>query len=265
MTDWPVKSGEVKILAELGDSEIPPTPRGKKLILFPRSNRWFQKDKLANTTAIGNVAIFKTTSPGVSDDIKKGFFVGSIWIDETNDDAYVLFDNTVGAAVWQRFATGLGNDTSADIDWDPNKTASPVERQIGNVLCFEMKKSQTKAVIGSDVMPFTINLAQNPTLRVPFTILNTGTAGNVRFKLEATYIAVGEQTDKTPDETIIKSKAIVNTLEEQHEEIFTLDKTKIEVNDFISLNLIREGPDPADTFGGDIGILKRGQIRYKGL
>lgn len=42
-------------------------------------------------------------APGVTDDIDKGFSVGSTWIDTTADKAYICVDNTDGAAVWLEF------------------------------------------------------------------------------------------------------------------------------------------------------------------
>lgn len=44
-----------------------------------------------------------TAAPTVDDDVDRGFYVGSRWLDTTNDKAYVCADNTDGAAVWLEF------------------------------------------------------------------------------------------------------------------------------------------------------------------
>ena len=51
-----------------------------------------------------------TAAPTAADD---GFDVGTIWVDTTNDKAYLLFDNTADTAVWKQIVTpeeiaGLG-------------------------------------------------------------------------------------------------------------------------------------------------------------
>jgi len=48
-------------------------------------------------TFIGQIA-----APAVTDDAGDGHAVGTIWVDETNDDAYICLDNTRSAAVWKR-------------------------------------------------------------------------------------------------------------------------------------------------------------------
>ena len=51
--------------------------------------------------------IEKVAAPTVNDDQNNGYLVGDIWLDETNDKAYILLDATAGAAVWTE-VTGAG-------------------------------------------------------------------------------------------------------------------------------------------------------------
>ena len=41
-----------------------------------------------------------TVAPTVNDDVTGGYEPGSVWVDVTNDKAYVCLDATDGAAVW---------------------------------------------------------------------------------------------------------------------------------------------------------------------
>jgi hypothetical protein len=69
----------------------------------------------------------KTSAPTVDDDITLGYLVSDIWLDETNDNAYICIDNTDGAAVWSQvsgvydsitMAAGgiIGNDVKLTFD-----------------------------------------------------------------------------------------------------------------------------------------------------
>lgn len=51
--------------------------------------------------AIGKNNFAATAPPAVGDDAADGYTVGSLWIDVTNDKAYICVDTTAGAAVWK--------------------------------------------------------------------------------------------------------------------------------------------------------------------
>ena len=48
------------------------------------------------------------TAPTPLDDINAGFPVGSVWVDLTDDVAYMLVDSTPGAAVWRQITSSSG-------------------------------------------------------------------------------------------------------------------------------------------------------------
>lgn len=44
-------------------------------------------------------------APAVTDDINKGYSVGSQWIDTVTDKVYICTDNTKGTAVWKELTS----------------------------------------------------------------------------------------------------------------------------------------------------------------
>lgn len=50
-----------------------------------------------------------SSAPTVNDDTADGYRVGSLWIDTTNDIAYIALDVSSGAAVWKRITQPLHN------------------------------------------------------------------------------------------------------------------------------------------------------------
>lgn len=67
-----------------------------------------------------NATVGKTTVPGASDD---DYQIGTIWVDETNDKAFVLLDNTPTAAVWKEIGLPIPGMSTAHIlyQWPPNE------------------------------------------------------------------------------------------------------------------------------------------------
>jgi hypothetical protein len=60
----------------------------------------------------------KNIAPTVTDDHSKGFTEGSFWVDVTNNNHYICFDDTVGAAVWRCITTTGVADTMLYEDGD---------------------------------------------------------------------------------------------------------------------------------------------------
>lgn len=77
----------------MGKTVLWTTPNGDQPVQFAFKN---------NITA--------TTAPSATDDSSKGYEVGSSWINQTTDTAYICVDATVGAAIWgvDGQGTGLG-------------------------------------------------------------------------------------------------------------------------------------------------------------
>ena len=49
-----------------------------------------------------------TTNPAVTDDFSKSYRRGSVWININTNEAFLLTDDTTGAAVWELMTTGSG-------------------------------------------------------------------------------------------------------------------------------------------------------------
>ena len=65
---------------------------------------------------IGRVFAGKTTAPTVNDDSDDGYIASDVWVDETNEIAYILLEASVGAANWVVIsAAGVSDGDKGDI------------------------------------------------------------------------------------------------------------------------------------------------------
>jgi len=56
---------------------------------------WAELERLRRLFLTG-----KTAAPGAGDDKNDGIEIGTLWVDETNDNAYICENNVAGGAVW---------------------------------------------------------------------------------------------------------------------------------------------------------------------
>ena len=103
-----------------------------------------------------------TAAPAVTNDTTEGYAVNSLWIDVTNDKAYICVDATDGAAVWVEITSqGVGDALTTD---PLSQFAATTSAQLAGVISDET---------GTDKLVYNTS----PTLVTP--ILGTPTSGNL--------------------------------------------------------------------------------------
>ncbi|MCH7701227.1 MAG: hypothetical protein IID37_06035, partial [Planctomycetes bacterium] len=97
------------------------TGEGGLIATKPTTGRGFLH-KLASSHEYIQSKLDATAAPGVTDDSDSGYAVGSIWIDVTNDRAYVCVDASVGAAEWGVIASKSNFGATAIPDQNEDET-----------------------------------------------------------------------------------------------------------------------------------------------
>ena len=114
-----------------------------------------------------------TTAPTVNEDSNDSYAVGSVWIDTTNDIAYVCVDASVGAAVWVRHQVydaelaalaGLTSAADKGIQFTGSGTAGTYDltafaKTILDDANAAAVRSTIGTVIGTDVQAYDVELA----------------------------------------------------------------------------------------------------------
>jgi len=85
---------------------------------------------------------------------------------------------------------------------------------------------------------------------------------DVRWQLEARYIAENEGPGKAADETLLITQSLDHFTANERQDIlrFTLDRTLVTDQDVIMFTLERIGGDAADTYGVDVAVGQAGII-----
>lgn len=86
-----------------------------------------------------------TAVPGATDDSAAGYAVGSVWVDTTNDKAYVCLDAAAAAAVWTEVtqAGSAGSDISARVY---NSAAITISNATDTALTFNSERFDTDTI-----------------------------------------------------------------------------------------------------------------------
>lgn len=72
-----------------------PEPTGNPIQDRNNLQFWIELERLNRMVLTG-----KTAAPGITDDKGDSIEIGTLWVDETNNNAYICEDNASGAAVW---------------------------------------------------------------------------------------------------------------------------------------------------------------------
>jgi hypothetical protein len=105
--EWVASAAGAPALDGLADVDATSPSDGDVLTWSDGDSAW------VNAVVPGNLLnkYDATAAPTADDDEVDGYSVGSIWVDVTNDAAYICVDATEGAAVWNPFE-GAGDEPS---------------------------------------------------------------------------------------------------------------------------------------------------------
>jgi hypothetical protein len=74
-----------------------------------------------------------TTAPTVNDDSGDGYSVNSMWLDTTNDKAYICLDAALGASIWQKVGGDEGDTVDKIITVGIGKNFSTVQGAVDSI------------------------------------------------------------------------------------------------------------------------------------
>lgn len=168
-----------------------------------------------------------TTAPTVNDDTGDNYVPGSLWVDTTNDIAYICLDASSGAAVWQRYQpydvdlAAIAALTSA-ADKVPYATGAGTWAlsdfpAYGRLVAASASEAAFKAgvnlEIGTDVQAYSANLDE-------YAAVNPTAAG----------LALLDDTDASAQLTTLGVSAFIKTLLDDADSATARETLEIETN-----------------------------------
>ena len=192
----------------------------------------------------------KAAAPGVNDDSGDGYTVGSVWIDTTNDKAYICADATVGAAIWYWL-----NMSSQEILLGPQDfyivAGGPAQGVIGKQPTWRLDDGGTETIGAAMYYP-------GPTggSSIKITVIwcmESATVNNVYFTVYAASITDGEDGDVAGSSST-GAKVVPGTAKYIKISEFTCSNTYA-AGELIQVAISRVGGSGFDTAAGDCHIL----------
>lgn len=104
-----------------------------------------------NATGLLKNNLSASAAPTVGDDTGDGYEVGSLWIDTTNDQAYVALDVSSGAAVWQNL--GSGGFSQEEIEDFVGAMVGGASTQTGITVSYDDANGELDFVVDTETDP----------------------------------------------------------------------------------------------------------------
>jgi len=145
----------------------------------------------SGSTTVRKSNLAASDAPDTGDDTGDGYTVGSIWIDTTNDKAYICLDNSSSAAVWTSMTLGgaftreggdITESTTTSTSFTDLQSAGSLTINAGDpFIALGSVRKATGAVAGSDI-----------TIKMNSTVVGPGTTWgpNANAAVEATIFLI---------------------------------------------------------------------------
>jgi len=164
------------------------------------------RECIANTIDNAIWALQKDRDPIATDDISKGFLIGTFWVNTTTKTTYIIKDTTLGAAIWENIANTpipIINPTSLSIVEEETKEI--IITNHSNTIKYSIVSSDENIAFGAvngntiSVVTYPMTSSGSATLTLIATDVNRSASNPIT--IDVTVLNVGTTTDD----------AIVNT------------------------------------------------------
>jgi hypothetical protein len=196
-----------------------------------------------------------TTAPTVNEDSGDGYGVGSIWVDVTNDKAYICLDASSGAAVWEqidRVEVPIPASAFYTISGSPARgTLVDAGTSVYGVATWRLDDASTES-IGTAVQYRGGGSGSTVVVRIWYA-MESANSGAIRLVANVLACADGESmtgngTTASSDVSVPGTAKLVDYVDISLSEAYV-------AADLIRLSVARLGANPNDTASGDAHII----------